>query len=107
MVGLVLATVASAAAAETLAGSLPEPLPVKYVGNTDSLKFHRPSCPFAQVMYRRRRLDFHFRHEAIERGFSPCCWCLPKRWKHLEGRLLTQFMGDPRIDQQPACPYSN
>ncbi len=89
MVVLAFAAVASAAAAETLL----EPLPVKYVGNSYSLKFHRPSCPFAQVMYRRRRLDFRFRHEAIERGFSPCCWCLPKRWKHLEGRLLTVNYG--------------
>lgn len=64
-------------------------LPVRYIGNSFSQKFHIPSCPFAQAMWRRRRLEFHFRHEATELGFRPCCWCLPKRWKHLEGRILT------------------
>ena len=86
---LILVLYASSANAYGLELDLPNSaLPIKYVGNTYSKKFHRPSCLFAEAMYKRRRLDFHFRFEAVERGFNPCRWCLPKRWKHLEGRLL-------------------
>lgn len=76
--------------------------PVKYVGNRYSQKFHCPTCPFAEVMWVRRRREFHFRYEAIEAGYKACCWCLPKRWKHVEGRIFVV----PRIDPV-SVPYSN
>jgi hypothetical protein len=56
------------------------PLPYKYVGNSYSLKFHRPSCPFAKAMSVNHVQLFHFRREAIEAGEKPCNYCLPQSW---------------------------
>jgi len=63
-------------------------LPIKYLGNCFSGKFHRPSCPFAKAMNARHVVFFHFRREAIERGQKPCRYCLPAVVKRLEGKLL-------------------
>lgn len=49
----------------------------KYIGNSSSNKFHRPWCPFEQVMRARRAVFFHSRKEAISAQFSPCHYCLP------------------------------
>ncbi len=56
-------------------------LPYKYVGNTFSLKFHRPSCVFARAMSAGRVELFHFRRQAVEAGMQPCRYCLPPDWK--------------------------
>ena len=63
-------------------------LPYKYVGNSWSLKFHRPSCPFARVMRPQRAELFHFRREAVEKGESPCRYCLPQEWTRVRARFL-------------------
>src|SRR5271166_2333274 len=55
-------------------------LPYKYWGNSFSLKFHRPSCPFAQAMNPIHVEFFHCRREAIVRGEKPCRYCLPPYW---------------------------
>src|SRR5688572_9570674 len=63
-------------------------LPYKYVGHNVSLKFHRPSCPFARLMNVRHLELFHFRKEAIEAKYSPCRYCLPPWWKSCSVRIL-------------------
>ena len=63
-------------------------LPYKYVGNSFSHKFHRPSCPFAKAMNVRHVLLFHFRKEAIEQGQEPCRYCLPPVWCRVEAKIL-------------------
>src|SRR5579871_6046370 len=44
--------------------------PFKYVGNTFSSKFHRPSCPFAKAINFHHLVFFEHRHDAIDRGFT-------------------------------------
>lgn len=60
----------------------------KYIGNGSSGKFHRPSCPFAKVMGRSRRIFFRFRRDAIESTFVPCRYCLPPSWRSVSCKLL-------------------
>jgi len=63
-------------------------LPVKYWGNSFSCKFHRPSCPFAQAMSLRHVIFFNFRWQAVERGQSPCRYCLPPFWTCVRSKIL-------------------
>jgi hypothetical protein len=74
--------------------SVPE-LPYKYVGNMDSGKFHRPSCPYAKVMNRIRKRFFHFRHEATDLGQVPCRYCLPPIVRSVRASIR------PEQDDQP------
>lgn len=60
----------------------------KYIGNAFSMKFHRPSCPFARAMWRSNVVRFQFRKEAITRGFKPCKYCLPQSWKSVGAKIL-------------------
>lgn len=60
----------------------------KYVGNVDSMKFHRQSCQFARIMARARRIDFEFRKQAVMAGMKPCNWCLPQWWTNVQAELL-------------------
>lgn len=55
-------------------------LPIKYWGNSFSLKFHRPSCPFAKAMSAHHVMFFNFRRQAVESGQVPCRYCLPPDW---------------------------
>lgn len=55
-------------------------LPIKYWGNSFSLKFHRPSCPFAKAMSAHHVMFFNFRKQAVESGQVPCRYCLPPSW---------------------------
>lgn len=57
-----------------------EDLPIKYWGNSFSLKFHRPSCPFAKAMSAHHVMFFNFRKQAVESGQAPCRYCLPPNW---------------------------
>ncbi|HEY9787609.1 MAG TPA: hypothetical protein V6D17_19635 [Candidatus Obscuribacterales bacterium] len=77
--------IATAKKVETL------PLPYKYVGNVESLKFHRPSCPFARCMSVRRMILFHFRKEAIAQEQKPCRYCLPPDWKSVSAVILGPY----------------
>jgi hypothetical protein len=76
----------------------PELLPYKYVGNSFSLKFHRPSCPFAKAMHYSRLTLFHFRKEAITAGMKPCRYCLPPSWGTLKGTILPQESVVPNVN---------
>ena len=61
---------------------------VKYIGNSVSGKFHRPWCPFEQVMNAHKAVFFHFRRDAIQAGFVPCRYCLPPFVKRVKCVLL-------------------
>jgi hypothetical protein len=65
-----------------------EILPYKYIGNTFSNKFHRPWCPFSQVMNAKHANFFCFRYQAIDDGFTPCRYCLPPYTKSVHAVLL-------------------
>ena len=72
-------------------------LPYKYVGNSFSLKFHRPSCPFAKAMSLRHVQLHHFRKQAIQAGQKPCKYCLPHDWKEVHASLAP-------ANSQRRCP---
>ncbi|HEY9712612.1 MAG TPA: hypothetical protein V6C72_04035, partial [Chroococcales cyanobacterium] len=63
-------------------------LPIKYVGNNFSLKFHRPSCPFAQAMNAMHVNLYHFRRQAVSAGMVPCRYCLPPWWTTVRAQIL-------------------
>lgn len=49
-----------------------------YVVNTNTKKFHCPSCSSAKNIKDKNRLDFHgSREELIEEGYEPCKRCNP------------------------------
>ena len=64
---------------------MPEPAPEEfaddgcdYVLNTNTGKFHYPSCSSVEDMKEKNRADFHgTREELIEQGYSPCGRCKP------------------------------
>ncbi|HBQ28101.1 MAG TPA: nuclease [Desulfotomaculum sp.] len=49
----------------------------KYIGNSNSKKFHRPNCQWAQKIAPRNRVEFGKREEAIKTGYQPCKTCKP------------------------------
>jgi len=63
-------------------------LPIKYWGNSFSLKFHRPSCPFAKAMSAHHVMFFNFRKQAIDSGQVPCRYCLPPNWTTVRATIL-------------------
>jgi endonuclease YncB( thermonuclease family) len=48
-----------------------------YIGNSNSRRFHRPSCPFGRQTSRANAIIFHSREEAFKSGYCPCRKCLP------------------------------
>lgn len=62
--------------------------PYKYIGNRISLKFHRPSCPYARVMSIYKQVKYQFRKDAVNDGQKPCRYCLPPDWTQLRGAVL-------------------
>lgn len=76
--------------------------PIKYIGNCESHKFHRPSCPFARIMALNKRVQFYYRIQAVACGHVPCRYCLPPSWTVVRGRLLTPVQASKLID--PAKP---
>jgi len=70
-----------------LSGSEVVNLPVKYIGNSESRKFHRPSCPYACIMAHSKRVRFYYRRQAVACGHIPCRYCLPPVWKVVRARL--------------------
>ena len=49
-----------------------------YILNTNSFKFHYPTCPSVADMSEKNKREFvGTRDEAIEQGFTPCGWCKP------------------------------
>lgn len=81
-------------------------LPYKYIGNSFSGKFHRPSCKFAKVMSVKHVCLFHFRRQAIDDGQIPCRYCLPPTWKTIKARLLPRCQSQLQIAPQAGTDYS-
>lgn len=55
-----------------------EPSQAVYILNTNTKKFHYPSCSSVQDMKEKNKQEFHgTRAEAIEQGYSPCGRCKP------------------------------
>jgi hypothetical protein len=92
---LAAGTCSPVAAIDSVRAESLDNLPYKYVGNSFSLKFHRPSCPFAKAMSVRHVQLFHFRREAIAAGEKPCRYCLPPWWKSVKVFLKPA---------EPSCP---
>lgn len=84
-----------------------EVLPYKYWGNSYSLKFHRPSCPFARVMNPKHRQLFHFRWQAVASGEEPCHYCLPPFWLSTRACLMPHQSEDRTGQTQPLSPGHN
>ena len=56
----------------------PEPTGRDYVLNTNTMKFHYPSCGSAKKIKAHNRADFNgTREELIDRGYDPCGNCHP------------------------------
>lgn len=53
------------------------PIAGSYVGNSNSHKFHRSSCPSAKKTAPHNRVPFSSRGEAINAGYVPCKRCNP------------------------------
>lgn len=47
----------------------------EYIGNTNSKKYHLPSCK--NLPAEKNRVQLHSREEALEKGYSPCGNCKP------------------------------
>lgn len=52
----------------------PEPY---YIGNSKSLRFHRPSCSYGKRTSRNNRMIFRDRITAFKKGYCRCKQCLP------------------------------
>ncbi len=52
----------------------PEPY---YIGNSKSLRFHRPSCRYGKRTSRKNRVIFRDRITAFKKGYCRCKQCLP------------------------------
>jgi micrococcal nuclease len=48
-----------------------------YIGNSESYRFHRPSCPFGKTIAGRHRVRFESAYKAYWEGYSPCRQCKP------------------------------
>ncbi|HEY9731443.1 MAG TPA: hypothetical protein V6C89_05990 [Drouetiella sp.] len=73
-------------------------LPIKYWGNSFSLKFHRPSCPFAKAMSAHHVMFFNFRKQAVDLGQLPCRYCLPPDWTSV--RAAIWHPAEPSVKSQ-------
>lgn len=49
----------------------------KYIGNSNSKKFHIPGCRWAGEISPENRVQFSTRTEALEAGYQPCKTCKP------------------------------
>jgi endonuclease YncB( thermonuclease family) len=48
-----------------------------YVGNGGSKRFHRPNCPFGNMISPKNRVVFKTRYDAFWAGYGPCKRCNP------------------------------
>ena len=54
------------------------PAAAAYVGNSKSLRYHRPDCDGAVSMSVSHRIFFRTREDAVKFGFTPCGSCHPE-----------------------------
>lgn len=64
---------------EQPAAQEPEPKPVSmaYIGNSNTNKFHKPSCSSVKEMSEEHKVSLDSRDSAISQGFVPCGRCKP------------------------------
>lgn len=48
-----------------------------YIGNSNSMKFHKPDCPSVAKMSDSNKVEFSTRDEAVADGYQPCKQCNP------------------------------
>jgi len=48
-----------------------------YLGNKNSYRFHRPTCPFGRKVSKKNIVRFQSRNDAFWEGYSPCKKCRP------------------------------
>lgn len=48
-----------------------------YIGNSNSLKFHRPTCQWAKKISPTNRVEFKSKQDAINQGYVACKVCKP------------------------------
>lgn len=48
-----------------------------YVGNSNTMKFHRPDCSSVAEMAESNKVGFSSREEALQQGYEPCKRCNP------------------------------
>lgn len=48
-----------------------------YIGNANSLKFHRPTCQWAKKISLANRVEFKSKQDAINQGYVACKVCKP------------------------------
>ena len=82
---------------------------LNFIGNIESMKFHRTECEFARAMAKHRQMGFEQKEKAIQAGMTPCNWCFPSWSKAVAGRLITpiQATGTREINsasQSTAAP---
>ena len=71
-------------------------LPVTFVINEASLKFHLPSCASAKkISAENRREASSFAFALMEDGYSPCGVCHPEK---AEGTVVRYYYGDADLD---------
>ena len=56
---------------------MPTPSTCNYIGNSNTLRFHYPSCIWVPRISPDHRVCFATREEAIAQGYSPCQVCNP------------------------------
>lgn len=79
----------------------------KYIGNNFSLKFHKPSCPFAKAMWTGHTELFHFRKDAVAAKYTPCRYCLPPSWTTVNATILAPKAQNPQSDAVSAPESSH
>lgn len=63
---------------------------IRYIGNRQTYKLHRLTCPYRLVMRAELEKKFVCRAAAIQESFIPCRYCLPPVWKSVRGRVMLQ-----------------
>ena len=53
----------------------------RYVGNRNSMRFHRESCSHARKIKRRNRTYFSAKWDAFHAGYAPAGGCIKEFWK--------------------------
>ncbi len=52
---------------------------MKFVGNSETKKFHKPSCEWAKKMNKENKVEFASTADAKKAGYEPCKVCLPEK----------------------------
>ncbi len=86
VVGLVVtaslsALTSSAFAEKTATKKSDEQKTAKYVGSSETKKYHRASCEFVKKIVKGHRVEFSSPEQAQKAGYTPCKVCPPSATK--------------------------